>query len=776
MEYLSKNENKQNNVLDVFFASVADGAIQSPITGATQLGNQVIRSVTGKEDLIPQLQLIEPPYQYKEGTSEWYAQQAGYGLGSAADLVVISALTRGRGSKAALLKEGSALSFRQGSKTALRNFAIGFGYEGTFRPIHEDEMDNFWGARFRNATVGGAFLSTLGASRGLCDIAVSKIQLPTAALRMVPKLGFAGASTLSASVVQAEATSLISNGELATLDELKSTAGRNLIAGLTMTRRPFILPPLEKTGLNVKQETDNFKRLAKIGHVGDFEENMATFEKRARDSGLSRQEVARTYHNLSKLLQFDRNPGMISPMLRTELATEALYQAANPTCIDQGNNNTCTAATADGNFYTTSPSDPIRMLYKLATRGRFTTHDGSTITLSQEQLQPDREALLLYPRVHGSGYRSYASQLFQLGAVNAHWQRQTKAPDGSTVPKGSIKYETTRPADPAKAPEEGLINTSVSPATRLTLLGRPINEPFITPQSLTSLERQITGKHVPNRILTRDFATTRDITNIASADQLGKQLSELKRDGGFPATITVYASAMHLLSGWPGLTCKDLSDNGGPHVLRITGYDEATGYVYVDGSDGNKNDFSGKPGEQKPLSKEDLFFLMGNAIDKTKYLSLTGQPIDDPSLKAGLARLPNLEGVHLNGTLVSNAGVAALAGRNELSSLSLSGTKIDDECAKSLSTLSKLTFLGLANTAIGDTTLQALTELKNLNTVDLTGTQATAKGVIDFAKKSGVKNIYLQDDLLSKEQLADLGAARADLSVFYGQKKAVGPR
>ncbi|MBX9695801.1 MAG: hypothetical protein K2Z81_25675, partial [Cyanobacteria bacterium] len=379
MDYLLKNEQTEMNVADVFFRSIIDGAVQSPVTGITQLGNKAIGTFTGKDDFIPELRLVEPPYQFKSGTPEWYVQQVGYGVGSAIDLAVILSLTRGRAPNGVMLKEGSKFFSKQEGRTALRNFAVGFGYEGITRPIHEDEMDNFWTARLRNATVGGAFLATLGTSRSACDTLLSRVQLSPAPLRLATRLGMDAVSTIPASVVQAEATSLLTNGELASWDEFKATAGANMIAGFTM-RRPFILPPVEKTGLNVNQEISRFKSLAERVGIQDAEQNMTAFETRARNASISKQEIARTYHNLSKLADPDRS-GKLSPELRKELATQALYQAANPTSIDQGNNNTCSVNTAEGYLYTTSPADPIRVITKLSLEGQFQTHDGSTIRL-----------------------------------------------------------------------------------------------------------------------------------------------------------------------------------------------------------------------------------------------------------------------------------------------------------------------------------------------------------------------------------------------------------
>ncbi|MBX9692697.1 MAG: hypothetical protein K2Z81_09960, partial [Cyanobacteria bacterium] len=280
-----------------------------------------------------------------------------------------------------------------------------------------------------------------------------------------------------------------------------------------------------------------------------------------------------------------------------------------------------------------------------------------------------------------------------------------------------------------------------------------------------STERQLTGRLAPNRILTRDSGSSREIINIKTAEQLGNQLSSMKRNGEFPATITVFGSQMNLLEGRQ-YVCDDLMSIGGPHVLQVTDYDEVANKVYVDGSNGNARDYSGKAGELPPLSKEQLFDLMDNGADKTKHLRLRGKAFGEEMLKQGLFKLPSLETVDLANTSLSNRGLENLRGRVSIKSLTVSSTNIDDNCADTLSSLPNLSRLSLADTAIGDRTLQALSNTKSLSSIDLTVTKVTAEGVMDFAKRSGVKKIIIEDGVLSEEHIGSLKESGCDVEIL----------
>ncbi len=757
MEYLWKNDSP-DSCTDVLFRSFGEAAVQTPISGFTQLANRLLNPLTGTEETLPELRLIEPALRYEQGTTAWYAQQTGYGFGYAADLALLGRITRGRvppGITPIPRAGTAALARSSGTQATLYNFGLGATAEGVFRPIHEDEMEQFWTARFRNATVGGVTFSTLMASRGATNtLLTSKSTLLSASrpLASLTRLTAGAASTIPASVAAAEVHSLMSNGDLATWDEFSRTATPNLVCGLLLTKRGFLLPPAEKTGLNLKRETENFRNLAERIGIADSAKNMETFETRARNAGLSRQEIARTYHNLSKLGDPNRL-GVLSADYKKELATQSLFQAANPTVIDQGQNNTCNITTSEGWLYATAPSDPIRMLWKIAQRGRFETHRGVVVSFTDTQIQPDDEAKILYPAIHGSGSRSYASQLFQFGAINSHWQNQTRTPDGRTVPKGSLRYDKLPVEGNPSLKQECLVDTSVNPPQRLSLPEGLINSPTLRLSDILSTERQITGRYSTSRMLWNTKTSLDSIDSVTKPEELAPKLKELKAHGKFPITVVVYITQEPLANG--DITCNRLSGISGCHVLQITDYDDANDRVYVDGSWGNARDFSGKPGQQPALSREQLYQIMQDGTARTKHLNLAGQKDFKDEALYVVSRLSILESADLLDTNISNQGVAHFKGLQSVKSLTLSGTKVDDGCRDTLATLANLETLNLANTQIGDQTLDAISGLTKLKLVDVSQTNVTEKGVVRLAEK-GVSKITVQAGLLCRERIDEL--------------------
>jgi len=90
--------------------------------------------------------------------------------------------------------------------------------------------------------------------------------------------------------------------------------------------------------------------------------------------------------------------------------------------------------------------------------------------------------------------------------------------------------------------------------------------------------------------------------------------------------------------------------------------------------------------------------------------------------------------VDLHGSLITNPGLAHLAGLSRLLHLDLSGTSISDAGLKSLRDLRKLQTLKLTSTKVTDAGLENLKGLKELQTLDLHYTNVTSAGVQDLWK------------------------------------------
>src|SRR5262249_8493025 len=123
----------------------------------------------------------------------------------------------------------------------------------------------------------------------------------------------------------------------------------------------------------------------------DFQVEMRTFEERAARQGLSQEQIAETYEQISRLLD---TPGEqpVTQTDRIKLAKEVMHAAAHPTGCDQGTHRTCSVASLEGRTYARDPAAAARVVADVATTGEFKTADGSMIKIDSNSLQRDFEA------------------------------------------------------------------------------------------------------------------------------------------------------------------------------------------------------------------------------------------------------------------------------------------------------------------------------------------------------------------------------------------------
>ncbi|MBX9724677.1 MAG: hypothetical protein K2X81_24950, partial [Candidatus Obscuribacterales bacterium] len=151
----------------------------------------------------------------------------------------------------------------------------------------------------------------------------------------------------------------------------------------------------------------------------EFLANVEAFLTRAQKDGISNAEVAKSLEHLSRLMVAPDGKTAITQDDRVKIAQQAIRQAADPTTIDQGQNNTCNVTTVENLLYTKQPSVVFKVIADVATTGSFKTIDGKTIAIHPSCLKPDNEARN-HPTIDGD--RSYASQLFQHAAIATYWQ------------------------------------------------------------------------------------------------------------------------------------------------------------------------------------------------------------------------------------------------------------------------------------------------------------------------------------------------------------------
>jgi hypothetical protein len=302
-----------------------------------------------------------------------------------------------------------------------------------------------------------------------------------------------------------------------------------------------------------------------------FRQDMQAFEKRAQQDGVSNKEVARTYSQISKLLS-SHAAKPIDRDTKIQLAQQVMHNASNPRGIDQGYHNTCNVATVEVRMYAKYPSRAAELVSEVARTGRYMPVSGKEVKLDKHSLHPDKEAQNHPPK---DGARGFASQLFQVTAVNIHYAKDNKTGD----PAKGKHYEQHK----MKGDDTGERIVDYSGKTSQIVKGddnKPVHSPGLDTDELTLISHQISG-----RLDTKFMIDTAGSFTFKphNKEELVRYLQEHAKNKDFPVTIKVHTG------NEPLRTDADSSD-GGWHVVNIFGYDSATGHVDMDNQWGSSLD------------------------------------------------------------------------------------------------------------------------------------------------------------------------------------------
>lgn len=361
--------------------------------------------------------------------------------------------------------------------------------------------------------------------------------------------------------------------------------------------KPTDKPHEQMDGEKVKGERDKLNDLAekKIHdpqELAKFQADMARMEERMKGmeetykkEGLSpdeahkkaQEQVEKTYANISRLLEAKDNPATgIDEAKRTVLAEQIMSQAANPTSIDQGMHPTCNVTTVESRTYTRNPADASQMVVDVATTGQYTTKDGHVITVDKGSLEPQSE----WTKDDGAkknppndGQRSYARQIFQVTAVNVHYQR-----DGD----GHIHYEQHKPDPTATPPDNGerLMDYSKTPPEEIKASGwdklwgnakdSDYHAPGLSDEEIVDIGRQITGDKPDWYVRYGDNGNDGTVKEVKSEEELNKQLADAKEHGKLPMVVKVHSGNEPL---WSDSGNGAAGGSGGWHVVTMRDYE-----------------------------------------------------------------------------------------------------------------------------------------------------------------------------------------------------------
>lgn len=351
-----------------------------------------------------------------------------------------------------------------------------------------------------------------------------------------------------------------------------------------------------------------------------FRGNIAAFEARAAQDKLDPAEVARTYQNIDRL--FNAPPDSpVSKWRRRQLAQEVMGQAARPQTIDQGNdNNTCNVTAVENIIYSKQPGAAAKLVADVATTGSYTASDGTKVTLNAQDFKPDAEASR-HPRKDGD--RSYATQLFNLTAVNLHYQKN----------EPRLRYEIV----PGKG-ERVMDHSKHPPVETRDEKGKVIDHPNLDDDHIVGVHNMISGKSGGDVYLVHKNAVEGEsklITTFDSPQALADKLREMKAKGDLPVILAVNCAVNPFYKTSGGGSPRNYE---GEHVVVVR--DIEGDRVAVDNQYGTAGDHLGR----KMLSLNELYRGTLTTPEAVTHLEAEiaadrARGVRDPQKAAELVRL-----------------------------------------------------------------------------------------------------------------------------------------
>lgn len=328
----------------------------------------------------------------------------------------------------------------------------------------------------------------------------------------------------------------------------------------------------------------------------DFKAKLAKFESRQSQRGLPDYESLGTLLQIGRVLHPDTK---LAHGNKSKLARDMLSNAADPTSIDQGGHNTCNVTSFQVRLYTQEPAVASKIVADTAIAGKFVCADGTQV--KPLSLTPDNEAAA---DPTPDGLRNHASQIFQMVAINAYWNRRDTLPGGKTIGKGNIQYAQD-------ASGEFLLDTTVDPPHKQKFDTIDSAHPWLDIYGVSEVAEQLTGKPSVNFGIKRWVYSgeSAGVTKVVTLGGFKDRLIELKKQNAFPVVIEVDAAK------------KPFGDDKGfgPHMVSITDYDQESGLVSVDNQWGKGADQTGKEGET-PKAPADVLFRSMSLMPSFDYL------------------------------------------------------------------------------------------------------------------------------------------------------------
>ncbi|MDR3612991.1 MAG: hypothetical protein P4L53_05440 [Candidatus Obscuribacterales bacterium] len=303
-----------------------------------------------------------------------------------------------------------------------------------------------------------------------------------------------------------------------------------------------------------------------------FKRDMDAFEARAQKEHMAPEEVAKTYDQMSRMLNAPKDSAVVSDQDRALLAEGLVHQCAHPEATVQGAHNTCNVTTVARETLQRNPSKAAEMAATTSITGAWTAADGKVIKIDKQSLQPGAEEAI-YPPADGN--RSFSTQALNLVMANDVLQRR--------VPPESYVQRTPNADIPNDTGERHLdAHGNLIATTQKTADGMliPESSPNLSEHEIVQVAQRLNGD---NSHLIAFNDPQSGVDSINSEVAFAQRLHQLKQQGQFPVTLAVdgnHAPIQEVGQEAPGL---------GAHVVTVDGFDEKTGKVHITNQWGKKS-------------------------------------------------------------------------------------------------------------------------------------------------------------------------------------------
>jgi hypothetical protein len=292
---------------------------------------------------------------------------------------------------------------------------------------------------------------------------------------------------------------------------------------------------------------------------------------------LSIDEVEATIDQIQRVLN-SKNDSLYNERDNAILAAQLAWHVAHPNLDSQGTHPTCSVSDIRLCLEYENPALFVQVMADMIVDKQFITKDKTKIIVAPDsiarteiQFGSDNQ----FPSEDGQ--RSWAARIWDMTAINIHWQRQSK---------GSIYYRQDTPS--IGEIDEGLyqLNQEGSGNPLYNENGKRRDTPGLSADEILDVYKQITGQSETNRVLLQGTVTGggSGVASFTSEDDLHKLLLS----GPWPKIIHIESNEEPFGTDTGSATANN--DNNHRHVVVITHYDAESKKVYIDNTWSNSDD------------------------------------------------------------------------------------------------------------------------------------------------------------------------------------------